>query len=44
MKLSAIILFLLIAFFADWGDAFFFLGGYLFAFLIAGTMKAKGEL
>lgn len=43
MNILALILFLIIGFFINWGDAFFAIGGYLFAFLIAGWMKSRGE-
>lgn len=38
MNIVAVIVFLLIGFLSDWGDAFWFLFGYLLAFVIAGWM------
>lgn len=35
---------LLIGLFSDWGDAFWFVGGYLFAFIIAGYMRGRSQL
>ena len=43
VNIVALVFILLIGLFSDWGDAFWFLGGYLFAFIIAGWIW-RGKL
>lgn len=44
MNPLALLIIFLIGLFSDWGNAFYFLGGYLFAFVIAGYMPHRGKL
>jgi hypothetical protein len=44
MNPLALIIFLLVGFFGNWGLAFALLGAYLFAFVIAGYMQGRGKI